>query len=76
MSVSLEDRLKFGSLTIGEICALRPVSRSGFYKDLHRGLVAIEKKGRKSTVRGPIAQKYLAGEPIHAVSTRSEAVDL
>lgn len=71
-NVSLEDRLKFGSLTIKEICELRGVSRSTFYNDLNRGLVAIKKAGSKALVPGPIAARYLAGEPIKPL-TEEEA---
>ena len=55
------DRLEAGNLTIDEVCALKPRSRTGFYADLKAGLVSIEKIGRKSVVRGPIAKAYIAG---------------
>jgi hypothetical protein len=44
-------------------------SKTGFYQDLKAGLVKIEKIGRKSIVRGPVAKKYIAGEPIDSASS-------
>ncbi len=64
--VTIQDRLDAGNLTVDEVCALKPRSRSGFYEDLKAGLVKIEKIGRKSIVRGPVARRYIAGEPIEA----------
>jgi hypothetical protein len=65
--ITIPDRLEAGgNLTIDEICALKPRSRTGFYQDLKAGLVKIEKIGRKSIVRGPVAKRYIAGEPIGA----------
>ena len=62
--ITIQDRLEVGNFTIGEVCALKPRSRTGFYADLKAGLVKIEKIGRKSIVRGPVAKRYIAGEPI------------
>jgi hypothetical protein len=64
--ITIQDRLEVGNFTIGEVCALKPRSRTGFYADLKAGLVKIEKIGRKSIVRGPVAKRYIAGEPIGA----------
>jgi hypothetical protein len=64
--VTIQDRLEAGNLTVDEVCALKPRSRTGFYADLKAGLVKIEKIGRKSIVRGPVAKRYIAGEPIGA----------
>jgi hypothetical protein len=64
--VTIQDRLEAGNLTIDEVCALKQQSRTGFYADLKAGLVKIEKRGRKSIVRGPVAKRYIAGEPIEA----------
>jgi hypothetical protein len=64
--VTIQDRLEAGNLTVDEVCALKPRSRTGFYEDLKAGLVRIDKIGRKSIVRGPIAKRYIAGEPIEA----------
>ena len=54
-----------GNLPINEVCALKNRSHSGFYEDLKKGLVAIEKIGdRKSIVRGPVARRYIEGRPL------------
>jgi hypothetical protein len=60
--LTLADRLEFGNLTVNEVCALKNRSRSGFYEDVRKGLVSIEKVGdRKSVVRGPVARRYIEG---------------
>jgi len=66
--ISLADRLEHGNLTVEETRRLKNRSHSGFYEDVKRGLVAIEKIGRKSLVRGPIAQAYIRGRPISEVA--------
>ena len=66
-AISLADRLAHGNLTIQETRLLKNRSHSGFYDDVKRGLVAIEKNGRKSIVRGPIAKAYIEGRPITKV---------
>ncbi len=63
-SVTLQDRLEHGNLTIDEVRALKSRSKTGFYADVKAGLVEICKCGRKSTVPGPIAKRYIAGEPV------------
>ena len=63
--ITLADRLAFGNLTVNEVCVLKNRSRSGFYEDVKKGLVSIEKIGdRKSIVRGPVARRYIEGRPI------------
>ena len=62
--ISLADRLVHGNLTVEETRRLKNRSHSGFYEDLKRELVAIEKCGRKSIVRGPIARAYIEGRSI------------
>jgi hypothetical protein len=64
MDISLADRLEHGNLTIREACLLADASRSKFYEDLKEGRVAIRKLGAKSVVAGPIAKRYIAGQPI------------
>ena len=59
--VTLQDRLEHGNLTVHEVCELKNRSRTGFYEDVKAGLVEIEKWGRKSIIRGPIAKRYIAG---------------
>jgi hypothetical protein len=58
-AVSLADRLEHGNLTVLETRILKNRSNSGFYEDVKRGLVTIEKNGRKSIVRGPVAKAYI-----------------
>jgi hypothetical protein len=65
--VSLADRLAHGNLTVEETRLLKNRSHSGFYEDVKQGRVAIEKHGRKSTIRGPIAKAYIEGRPISEV---------
>jgi hypothetical protein len=62
--VTLHDRLAAGNLTVDEVCMLKRRSKSGFYSDLKSGLVTIRKIGRKSVVPGPVAVKYIIGEPL------------
>jgi hypothetical protein len=66
--ISLADRLAHGNLTVEETRRLKNRSHSGFYEDVKRGLVAIEKNGRKSIVRGAIAKAYIEGRPISKVA--------
>jgi hypothetical protein len=61
MSVSLEDRLRHGRLSIDEILALGDISRSKFYADVRAGLIRITKNGRRTHILGADAQAYLAG---------------
>jgi hypothetical protein len=64
--VTVLERLEAGNLTIDEVCALANRSKTGFYADLKAGLVTIRKVGRKSIVPGPVAKRYIAGEPVAA----------
>jgi hypothetical protein len=64
LSVTIQDRLENGNLTINEVCALANRSKTGFYADLKAGLVTIRKIGRKSIVPGHIAKRYIAGESV------------
>jgi hypothetical protein len=64
--ITIQDRLTSGNLTVDEVRALKNRSRTGFYEDVKAGRVKIEKIGRKSVVRGPIATRYIAGEPVGA----------
>jgi hypothetical protein len=67
-AVSLADRLAYGNLTVKETRLLKNRSHSGFYEDVKQGHVAIEKNGRKSIVRGPVAKAYIEGRPISEVA--------
>jgi hypothetical protein len=64
--ITTQDRFEHGNFTIDEVRALKSRSRTGFYQDLKAGLVKIEKIGRKSIVRGPVARRYIAGESVEA----------
>jgi hypothetical protein len=61
---SLEDRLQYGNLEVNEVCELKPCSRSKIYQDRKAGLVEFLKAGSRTLVRGPVAKKYISGEPI------------
>jgi hypothetical protein len=65
---SLADRLDHGVLTVKETRELAHVSHTKFYEDAKNGLVTIEKRGRSSFIRGPIAAAYIAGRPIAEVA--------
>ena len=56
--IPLEERLKFGNLSVRETYELRGVSHVQFYDDLKAGRVAILKEGHKSLVPGQVAQRY------------------
>ena len=62
--LSLEDRFRFGNLPITETRRLADTSHSQFYEDVKLGKVAYQIRGRKSVVPGPIAKRYIRGEPI------------
>ena len=68
-TITIHDRLEHGKLSIDEVCTLAIRSKTGFYQDVKAGLVKIEKNGRKSSVLGPIAKRYIAGEPIDSASS-------
>lgn len=60
---TLAERFEFGNFTIAEVRSLKHRSHTGFYADLKKGLVSIEKLGTRSIIRGPVARRYIAGEP-------------
>ena len=61
---TLEDRFRYGCFSVAELLELKSRSNSGFYQDVKDGLVLIEKRGRKTIVRGPVARRYLLDLPI------------
>ena len=65
---SLAERFEHGNFLIPEILELKPVSRTQFYEDVKAGLVTIEKHGRRSHVRGPVAKHYVTGDPGSSVA--------
>ena len=62
VGITLADRLRHGFLTVDEVCALKRCSRSRFYEDARSGVVAYEKDGRLTRIRGPVAARYLGLE--------------
>jgi hypothetical protein len=64
--ISIHDRFEVGNFDVDEVCALKKRSRSGFYADLKAGLVQVKKQGRRTIVPGPIARRYIVGEPAAA----------
>ena len=60
---SLAERLEHGNLVVNEVCKLKRRCRSGFYEDVKKGLVKIEKSGRSSIIRGPVAKAYISAGP-------------
>lgn len=69
----IEVRLKFGRLSVEEVRALKNISRTSFYEDVKAGRVILEKDGRSSSVLGPIAELYVAGQPMPLAGQRSTA---
>ena len=63
-TITIQERLEIGNLSVDEVCVLADRSKTAFYQDVKAELVKIRKVGRRSVVRGPIAKKYIAGEPI------------
>jgi len=59
---TLEERFEHGNFTPKEVCQLKNRSHTGFYDDVKRGLVSIEKIGRKTIIRGSIARRYINGD--------------
>jgi hypothetical protein len=60
LTITLQDRLEHGNLTVDEVCALASRSRTAFYADAKAGLVKIHKMGRRSVIPGPVVKAYLA----------------
>ncbi|HKN28979.1 MAG TPA: hypothetical protein VJY34_14260 [Roseiarcus sp.] len=58
---SLAERLEYGNFSVAEACLLKNRCKCGFYLDVKAGLVALEKIGKKSVIRGPVLQRYLKG---------------
>lgn len=61
-SVTLADRLEHGVLTIDELCILKACGRTQVYADIKAGALPIEKYGRSTRVRGPVAKIYRPGQ--------------
>ncbi len=61
-TVSLQDRLEHGNLTVREVCALKACSKTAFYADVKAGVVKTRKHGRRTEVQGPVAKRYISGD--------------
>lgn len=70
---TLGDRLEFGVVTIDELAELSQQSRWKLYDDIKHGRLLVDKNGRSSRVRGPIAKLYLTGQPMPPVNQSSTA---
>ncbi|MCW2284943.1 hypothetical protein M2323_002930 [Rhodoblastus acidophilus] len=71
--IPVEVRLKVGRLSVDEVRALKDVGRTTFYEDVKAGRVILEKDGRRSSVRGPIAALYIAGLPMPSTTEAAAA---
>jgi hypothetical protein len=60
--VTLADRLEHGYVTIDELCALKVCGKTQIYEDIKSGSLEVEKHGRSSRIRGPIAKDYKPGQ--------------
>jgi hypothetical protein len=69
---TLAERFEFGNFTIREVRELKNISHSGFYADMKRGLVKIEKWGARSIVRGPVAKRYIQATSKRATTDPDE----
>ncbi len=59
--VSFADRLEHGVITIDELCALKRCGRTQVYEDIRAGALEVEKHGRSTRIRGPVAKSYVPG---------------
>jgi hypothetical protein len=60
--VTLADRLEHGYVTIEELCALKVCGKTQIYEDIKSGALEVEKHGRSSRIRGPVAKDYRPGQ--------------
>ena len=63
-TISLEDRLNFGELTISELCALKAVGLTKVYADIREGKLPVVKRGRATRILGRHARVYIPGEGV------------
>jgi hypothetical protein len=59
--VSLGDRLDHGYVLIDEVCALKMCGKTQVYADIKAGVLPVEKHGRSTRIRGPVAKAYVPG---------------
>lgn len=69
--ISLAERLEHGFLDVEELMALAKRGRTAFYADVQAGFVTLEKHGRFTRIRGPVAQAYL--ERLHEIPLRTKS---
>jgi|GEM_PF-3382065 hypothetical protein len=62
--VTLEERLAHGNISMSELRQLAGVSNTSLYADVRAGKLAYQKRGKSTRVPGPIAKRYINGEPI------------
>jgi hypothetical protein len=60
--VTLADRLEHGYVTIDELRALKVCGKTQIYEDIKNGALEVEKHGRSSRIRGPVAKAYTPGQ--------------
>jgi hypothetical protein len=60
-TISLEDRLEFGELTLAELSALKSVGLTKLYADIREGRLPVVKRGRATRVLGKVARAYVPG---------------
>ncbi|HEY8126212.1 MAG TPA: helix-turn-helix domain-containing protein [Methylocystis sp.] len=63
-TISLEDRLNFGELTIAELCSLKAVGPTKVYADIREGKLPVVKRGRATRILGRHARVYIPGEGV------------
>lgn len=62
VEITLADRLTHGLVTLPEVAGLAGVSVRKINYDVAAGRLTVEKIGRSTRVRGPIARAYLNGQ--------------
>jgi hypothetical protein len=60
--VTLADRLEHGFVSIKELAALKLCGPTQIYEDIKAGALPIEKHGRSTRIRGPVAKAYVPGQ--------------
>lgn len=58
-TITLEDRLNYGSLNIRELAKLAGVSEGKIRLDEKAGLLSFVKKGELTRILGPVARRYI-----------------
>lgn len=74
-TISLEDRLNFGELTIAELCALKAVGPTKVYADIREGRLPVVKRGRATRILGRHARIYIPGEGVGEEAREASAAE-